>query len=176
MSLPFTLPLQSDVCAAALSEVIPAVLEGSDGCLLAMGYPGTGQPQTVLGELGTTGGGSLGAAPCAIAWLYKGIQERRQKSGARFSVRVSAVGVNATKPDALSTDLLISHAAGKHEGNGKQCHLLAAWGRIGVINAWAGQHGRGLGVSSVMLPLGHEDDDDAKGKEANCGSVAPQFE
>lgn len=106
--------MQSDVCAAALSEVIPAVLEGSDGCLLAMGYPGTGQTQTVLGELGTqAAGGSLGAAPCAIAWLYKGIQERRQKSGARFSVRVSAVGVNATKPDALSTDLLISHAAGK---------------------------------------------------------------
>jgi len=87
------------------------VLEGSDGCLLAMGYPGTGQPQTVLGDLGS---GALGAAPCAIAWLYKGIQERRQKSGARFSVRVSAVGVSATKPDALSTDLLISHAAGKH--------------------------------------------------------------
>lgn len=39
-----------------------------------------------------------------------------------------------------------------------------------------GGAGRGLGVSSVMLPLGHEDDDDAKGKEANCGSVAPQFE
>ncbi|XP_033150819.1 kinesin-like protein GA13060 [Drosophila busckii] len=104
---------QSDVCAAALSEVIPAVLEGSDGCLLAMGYPGTGQPQTVLGELG-----ALGAAPCAIAWLYKGIQERRQKSGARFSVRVSAVGVNATKPDALSTDLLISHATESDDSPG----------------------------------------------------------
>lgn len=38
------------------------------------------------------------------------------------------------------------------------------------------QADRGLGVSPVMLPLGHEDDDDAKGKEANCGSVAPQFE
>ncbi|EDW04005.1 kinesin-like protein CG14535 [Drosophila grimshawi] len=106
---------QSDVCAAALSEVIPAVLEGSDGCLLAMGYPGTGQPQTVLGELGT---GALGAAACAIAWLYKGIQERRQKSGARFSVRVSAVGVSATKPDALSTDLLISHAAESDDSPG----------------------------------------------------------
>ncbi|KAH8409525.1 hypothetical protein KR222_007719, partial [Zaprionus bogoriensis] len=107
---------QSDVCAAALSEVIPAVLEGSDGCLLAMGYPGTGQPQTVLGELGAAG--ALGAAPCAIAWLYKGIQERRQKSGARFSVRVSAVGVNATRPDALSTDLLISHAAESDDSPG----------------------------------------------------------
>lgn len=108
------------MCASALSEVIPAVLEGSDGCLLAMGYPATGQSQTVLGEVGASSGSghggmcSLGAAPCAISWLYKGIQERRQKSGARFSVRVSAVGVSATKPDTLSQDLLISHAAGKH--------------------------------------------------------------
>lgn len=31
------------MCAAALSEVIPAVLEGSDGCLLAIGYPGAGE-------------------------------------------------------------------------------------------------------------------------------------
>ena len=30
------------MCASALSEVIPAVLEGSDGCLLAIGYPGAG--------------------------------------------------------------------------------------------------------------------------------------
>ncbi|XP_017152577.1 kinesin-like protein GA13060 [Drosophila miranda] len=122
---------QSDVCASALSEVIPAVLEGSDGCLLAMGYPSTGQPHTVLGGDVATGAGaatgtgtgsvaacSLGAAPCAIAWLYKGIQERRQKSGARFSVRVSAVGVSATKPDALSTDLLISHAAESDDSPG----------------------------------------------------------
>ncbi|XP_016968624.1 kinesin-like protein CG14535 [Drosophila biarmipes] len=116
---------QSDVCASALSEVIPAVLEGSDGCLLAMGYPGTGQPQTVLGDVGGSGSGSgsgeacsLGAAPCAIAWLYKGIQERRQKGGARFSVRVSAVGVSATKPDAPSQDLLISHAAESDDSPG----------------------------------------------------------
>lgn len=105
------------------------MLEGSDGCLLAMGYPGTGQTQTVLGDLGA---GALGAAPCAIAWLYKGIQERRQKSGARFSVRVSAVGINATKPDALSTDLLISHAAGKQSKakneSTKGRHLLAEVG------------------------------------------------
>ncbi|KAH8260314.1 hypothetical protein KR026_009297, partial [Drosophila bipectinata] len=117
---------QSDVCASALSEVIPAVLEGSDGCLLAMGYPATGQSQTVLGELGGSSGSggnggtscSLGAAPCAISWLYKGIQERRQKSGARFSVRVSAVGVSATKPDTLSQDLLISHAAESDDSPG----------------------------------------------------------
>ncbi|XP_030384212.1 kinesin-like protein GA13060 [Scaptodrosophila lebanonensis] len=107
---------QSDVCAAALSEVIPAVLEGSDGCLLAMGYPSTGQQQSILGDLSTPS--ALGAVPCAIAWLYKGINERRQKSGARFSVRVSAVGVSATKPDAVSTDLLISHAAESDDSPG----------------------------------------------------------
>ncbi|KXJ73087.1 hypothetical protein RP20_CCG016575 [Aedes albopictus] len=52
----------------------------------------------------------LGAIPCAISWLYKGINEKRQKSGARFSVRVSALGVNATKPGSSSRDLLAGHA------------------------------------------------------------------
>lgn len=34
---------QADVCASALSEVIPAVLEGSDACLLTLGYPAAGK-------------------------------------------------------------------------------------------------------------------------------------
>lgn len=34
---------QSDVSASALSEVIPAVLEGTDGCLLTLGYPNAGK-------------------------------------------------------------------------------------------------------------------------------------
>lgn len=55
----------------------------------------------------------LGAIPCAISWLYRGINERRQKSGARFSVRVSALGVSATKPATSSKDLLASYATGK---------------------------------------------------------------
>lgn len=33
---------QTDVCSSALSEVIPAVLEGTDGCLLTLGYPNAG--------------------------------------------------------------------------------------------------------------------------------------
>lgn len=35
--------VQTDVCSSALSEVIPAVLEGTDGCLLTLGYPGAGE-------------------------------------------------------------------------------------------------------------------------------------
>lgn len=34
---------QADVCSSALSEVIPAVLEGSDACLLTLGYPAAGK-------------------------------------------------------------------------------------------------------------------------------------
>lgn len=34
---------QTDVSSSALSEVIPAVLEGTDGCLLTLGYPSAGK-------------------------------------------------------------------------------------------------------------------------------------
>lgn len=34
--------VQTDVSSSALSEVIPAVLEGTDGCLLTLGYPAAG--------------------------------------------------------------------------------------------------------------------------------------
>lgn len=56
----------------------------------------------------------LGAIPCAISWLYKGINEKRQKSGARFSVRVSALGINATKPGSSAKDLLAALATGNY--------------------------------------------------------------
>lgn len=37
---------------------------------------------------------SLGIMPCAIAWLFRLIDEQKEKTGARFSVRVSAVEVS----------------------------------------------------------------------------------
>lgn len=36
---------------------------------------------------------TLGVVPCAVAWLFKLINEQKEKTGARFSVRVSAVEV-----------------------------------------------------------------------------------
>ena len=36
---------------------------------------------------------SLGVVPCAISWLFRLMDERRERTGARFSVRVSAVEV-----------------------------------------------------------------------------------
>jgi len=66
----------------------------------------------MLGTVATTN--DLGAIPCAISWLYKGINEKRQKSGARFSVRVSALGINATKPGSSAKDLLAALATGNY--------------------------------------------------------------
>lgn len=82
-------------------------------------FVSTGQSKTILGSINGTS--ELGAIPCAISWLYKGINERRQKSGARFSVRVSALGVSATKPEQSSKDLLAAHATGEFKLNFTAC-------------------------------------------------------
>jgi hypothetical protein len=71
-----------------------------------------GQNRTMLGSVAAAN--DLGAIPCAISWLYKGINEKRQKSGARFSVRVSALGINATKPGSSAKDLLAALATGNY--------------------------------------------------------------
>lgn len=58
---------------------------------------------------------TLGVIPCAISWLFRGINEQKQKTGARFSVRVSAVEVCG--PSNQLKDLLAGHANGKHTQN-----------------------------------------------------------
>jgi len=54
---------------------------------------------------------TYGIIPCAISWLFKGIQEQKARTGARFSVRVSAVEVSG--PASPVKDLL----AGQSNGN-----------------------------------------------------------
>lgn len=54
---------------------------------------------------------TLGIIPCAIAWLFKGINEQKQKTGARFSVRVSAVEICG--PSNQLRDLLTGYSNGK---------------------------------------------------------------
>lgn len=63
--------------------------------------------------LGTPEAGhTLGAIPCAIAWLFRGISEQRQRTGARFSVRVSCVELTAGQQQIR--DLLAAHANGEY--------------------------------------------------------------
>lgn len=54
---------------------------------------------------------SLGVIPCAIDWLFRLINNQKEQTGARFSVRVSAVEITG-KQEHLK-DLLADSATGK---------------------------------------------------------------
>ncbi|XP_043234867.1 uncharacterized protein LOC122388132 isoform X2 [Amphibalanus amphitrite] len=97
---------QSEVCTSALVDVVHAVINGNDGCVLCLGQSKTGKTTTMLGGSGS--GDQLGVIPTAISWLYRGIGEQKQKSGARFSVRVSAVQIAGAAENLR--DLLKDHA------------------------------------------------------------------
>lgn len=53
---------------------------------------------------------SLGIVPCAISWLFRLIDERKERLGTRFSIRVSAVEVCGH--DQSLRDLLAEVASG----------------------------------------------------------------
>ncbi|CDQ77414.1 unnamed protein product [Oncorhynchus mykiss] len=93
---------QAEVCSGTVSEVIQSVVNGADGCIFCFGHVRLGKTFTMIGKDGSTQ--SLGIVPCAISWLFKLINERKEKTGTRFSVRVSAVEI-CGKEEALK-DLL----------------------------------------------------------------------
>ncbi|XP_061621804.1 kinesin-like protein KIF26B isoform X2 [Phyllopteryx taeniolatus] len=82
---------QAEVCAGTVAEVIHSVVNGADGCVFCFGHSKLGKSYTMIGRHDSLQ--MLGIIPCAISWLFKLINERREKTGARFSVRVSAVEV-----------------------------------------------------------------------------------
>ncbi|KAM3931136.1 kinesin-like protein KIF26B [Leptodactylus fuscus] len=82
---------QAEVCAGTVAEVIQSVVNGADGCVFCFGHSKLGKSYTMIGKDDSMQ--NLGIIPCAISWLFKLINERKEKTGARFSVRVSAVEV-----------------------------------------------------------------------------------
>ncbi|KAM4593628.1 kinesin-like protein KIF26B isoform 2-T2 [Odontesthes bonariensis] len=82
---------QAEVCAGTVAEVIQSVVNGADGCVFCFGHSKLGKSYTMIGSDDSLQ--TLGIIPCAISWLFKLINERKEKTGARFSVRVSAVEV-----------------------------------------------------------------------------------
>ncbi|XP_062980381.1 kinesin-like protein KIF26B isoform X2 [Elgaria multicarinata webbii] len=82
---------QAEVCAGTVAEVIQSVVNGADGCVFCFGHAKLGKSYTMIGKDDTMQ--NLGIIPCAISWLFKLINERKEKTGARFSVRISAVEV-----------------------------------------------------------------------------------
>ena len=67
----------------------------------------SGKTYTMLGV--DSGAQQLGVIPCAISWLFRLIEKHKERTGARFSVRVSAVEVTG-KQEQLK-DLLADAAA-----------------------------------------------------------------
>ncbi|NXQ26519.1 KI26B protein, partial [Alaudala cheleensis] len=82
---------QAEVCAGTVAEVIQSVVNGADGCVFCFGHAKLGKSYTMIGKDDSMQ--NLGIIPCAISWLFKLINERKEKTGARFSVRISAVEV-----------------------------------------------------------------------------------
>ena len=83
---------QEEVCSAALSDVISSVVaNGTDGCVFCYGHANTGKSHTMVGDDARSV--DMGVVPAAIAWLYRSVKERKTKTGARFSVRVSAMEI-----------------------------------------------------------------------------------
>lgn len=74
----------------------------------------SGKSSTMIGTAESVG--SLGVVPNAISWLYRCITEQKQKTGARFSVRVSAVEVGGPSCGQVN-DLLAHQASGKQTIN-----------------------------------------------------------
>ncbi|XP_076032332.1 uncharacterized protein LOC143020049 [Oratosquilla oratoria] len=99
---------QTEVCCAALTDVIVAVLRGCEGAVYSFGQPNLGQSYTMLGSPDSSH--SLGVMPCAVWWVYRALEDHRLHTGARYSVRVSALQI---APGDVVTDLLASFSQGE---------------------------------------------------------------
>ncbi|XP_069715072.1 kinesin-like protein KIF26A isoform X1 [Phaenicophaeus curvirostris] len=99
---------QAEVCSGTVAEVIQSVVNGADGCIFCFGHVKLGKTFTMIGKDNSTQ--SLGIIPCAISWLFKLINERKEKTGTRFSIRVSAVEISGK--DENLKDLLAEVATG----------------------------------------------------------------
>ncbi|XP_058511493.1 kinesin-like protein KIF26A isoform X2 [Ochotona princeps] len=99
---------QAEVCSGAVADVLQAVVGGSDGCVFSFGQTSAGQSYTMIGK--DSSPQNLGVMPCAICWLFRLLSERRDRTGTRFSVRVSAVELCGR--DQSLRDLLAEVASG----------------------------------------------------------------
>ncbi|XP_051511866.1 kinesin-like protein KIF26A [Myxocyprinus asiaticus] len=99
---------QAEVCSGTVAEVIQSVVNGADGCIFCFGQANLGKTYTMIGRDSSTQ--SLGVAPCAISWLFKLIEERKEKASTRFSVQVSAVEICGR--EELLRDLLADFSTG----------------------------------------------------------------
>ena len=111
-----------EIATCALTDIVAAVLNGNDGCLFCYGHANLGKSRSMLGsdEHAT----DMGLVPIAISWLYRAIKERKAKSGARFSVRVSALEISSQRENLR--DLLAAYATENDQPPGAYLRQNAA--------------------------------------------------
>ena len=129
---------QNELSSSALTDILHSVLGGSDGTLFCFGHANLGKSYTMVGSdessryvpsekienLLTTQNNffginlqywtmlrTIGIIPTAIAWLFKCIKERKEKT--RTSVRVSSCEIVGTSEEMR--DLLAGVTEGDQE-------------------------------------------------------------
>ncbi|VDP40632.1 unnamed protein product [Soboliphyme baturini] len=78
-------------------------MNGEDSCVITFGHNGMGHENSMIGLDRSVQ--TLGIIPCAISWLYRLIHEKKQRSGIRCTVRLSAVEVGGHNEELR--DLLV---------------------------------------------------------------------
>eukprot|EP00794_Sanderia_malayensis_P017822 gene17822-19601_t len=98
-----------EMCSSTLVDLLQTVVNyGEDASFVSYGHSNLGKSKAMIGEDDSCE--NLGIIPCAISWLYQLIEDRKERTGARFSVRVSAIEV-VGKSENLK-DLLTDQASG----------------------------------------------------------------
>jgi hypothetical protein len=129
---------QSEVAAAALTDILQAVVSGgADGTLFCFGHGNLGKSYTMIGR--DESSRTVGVTPTAIAWLFRCIKERKEKTtgstaaggggGVRFSLRVSALEIVGSGEELR--DLLVGHGS-EPSGNQFVASLLHECGSSSV--------------------------------------------
>ena len=52
----------------------------------------------------------MGAVPAAIAWLYRAVKERKSRTGARFSIRASALEITSQREEIRQEEQFMKSA------------------------------------------------------------------
>ncbi|XP_030201117.1 LOW QUALITY PROTEIN: kinesin-like protein KIF26A [Gadus morhua] len=112
---------QAEVCSGSVAEVIQSVVNGADGCIFCFGHANLGKTYTLIGRDCSTQ--SLGVAPTAISWLFRVMEERKEKAGGRFSVSVSAVEISG-REETLSDLLAHCYSSSSSSSSSSSEHLL----------------------------------------------------
>ena len=101
-----------ELSSALVFDALQTVLGGSDACLVSLGTVSDAARKPTL-----VGADKPGLLPTAIAWLFRLVDELRQRPNrSRFCIRMSAVGVSG---DTL-TDLLAEANGAGFDSDGNQ--------------------------------------------------------